>query len=83
MTGVINKRCPKCNLVDLTDFSKCKGCGAKYEKYVDKSVEPGAPPMFMWLLLGGVIFSLFAFQGQIMSAMEKLSSVTLAGGETK
>lgn len=29
--GPISKRCPKCNQVDITDFSDCRFCGTRYD----------------------------------------------------
>lgn len=35
------KRCPRCRAEDMTDFSSCRHCGAKYS---DAPIRPGKPP---------------------------------------
>ena len=78
MSAVMNKRCPKCNLTDMTDFSKCRNCGAKYERKTEASTAPGSPPSFFWVIAGGLLVALFAFQTPIINAVEKMSGSTLS-----
>jgi len=72
MSAIQNKRCPKCNLVDLTDFSKCRNCGARYVHAVVKTTQPGLG-MGFWALAGGALVTLWIFQGPIITAVERVS----------
>lgn len=76
MSAVMSKRCDRCKLVDVTDFSKCKGCGAKYEA---KTVKPAGSgiEMGIWPVVGVLLIALWFSQGAIVSAIQKISGPQL------
>ena len=72
---VMSKRCDRCKIVDETEFSKCKRCGAKYEaasiKPVGKKFELG-----MWPVLGIVLLGLWFFYEPTISKFQGIMNGT-------
>ena len=65
MSAVVNKLCGRCHQTDLTDFSKCKNCGAKYDAKPFKKEQAsfGGEAMIGLIIVGVVVMLYFYLKG--------------------